>query len=290
MRTSHSFIRFTAATLGTAALATLALIAPQASTAPAVAEETTAAGCAVDTAVLEWGVKLSFRSYISGSIAQGSWEVADGAEYEVVNNDGVFRWSNGEGSVDPETGVGSVTFPGSIHFTGHGGVLDLVFANPTVEFRGDGSADLLLDARSNNAQGELVVDSAQVPTARIDGIGEIDPESGAFSFTAAPAILTADGATAFGGFYATGDALDPVTLSVGFGSCETASAVEPTTEAGGSTPTEEITATPISAPVDENEVPWVPIIVGGIALVVIVAAGGLLLAGRKKKGGDASAE
>lgn len=275
---SRTMTRLTAATLGAAALAGFALLAPISTPAPAAADEQ-GASCEVTEAVLEWGVKESFRSYITSSIAKGGWEVGDGAEYETPS----FRWANGAGSLDPSTGEGSVSFTGSIVFTGHEGVLNLAFANPTVEFRGDGSANLLLDARSNNAQGELAVDGTQISVGRIDGIGEIDAESGSASVVAAPVILTADGAEAFAGFYATGDALDPVTLTLTLAPCEAPAGEsgDAGDDAGSGSDSDEVVAEPISAPA-ESEVPWLPIIIGGAAVVVIAVTAGLLVAGRKK--------
>lgn len=279
----HSILRFASIALGAAVLAGAAVLLPASSPAPAQAEETSATSCEVTGGTLDWGVKESFRSYISGSIAGGSWEVSEGASYETPS----FHWADPVGSIDADTGKGSVSFTGTIAFTGHEGVLNLVFANPTIEFRGDGTANLLLDARSNNAQGELAVDEAQVSVGRIDGLGGIDPTSGSGSVADAPAILTADGAQAFAGFYGTGDELDPISLSLEFAPCS-ASAAAPVEDAANA---DEATMTPISADVDEPGVPWIPIAIGVAAILVIAAAAILLLAGRKKPTeADGSAE
>ena len=122
-----------------------------------VAAETPAGACAVEGGTFTWGVKESFRSYISGSIANGEWQVSDGLAYEVPN----FVWSGATGEIDPSTGAGSVSFGGTVHFTGHDGVLDLTLANPTIEFEEDGTVALLLDTKSNDAQGNLAVDETQ---------------------------------------------------------------------------------------------------------------------------------
>ncbi len=71
------------------------------------AKVTTAAeGCPVDDATLTWGFKETFRSYISGSIANGEWTVADGATYETPD----FGWSDGTGAYDPDGGEGLIAF------------------------------------------------------------------------------------------------------------------------------------------------------------------------------------
>ena len=39
--------------------------------------------CEVQDVSITWGFKESFRSYISGSIAQGSWEASGDVGYEI---------------------------------------------------------------------------------------------------------------------------------------------------------------------------------------------------------------
>lgn len=276
-----------------AALAASALFAPTAASAspilestslaaptlaaPTLAEDATSSTCVVTGGELQWGVKESFRSYISGSIANGEWVVADGTNYETP----LFSWANPVGEVDAETGEGTISFTGSIHFTGHDGVLDLLFANPTIKLIGDGTGQLLLDTKSNNMQGELVIDEQQAYVGKIEGIGQADPVSGALDFADLPVVLTADGAAAFGQLYSSGEALDPLALALQFGPCEGGAG-------SGAVVAEpddvEVEAVPISAE-DPASIPWVPIIVGGVALIVIGVTVGMLVAGRKKGDG-----
>ena len=267
-----------------AALAASALLMPTAANAvPILAEDSTNTTCVVTGGELKWGVKEAFRSYISGSIANGDWVVADGTTYETP----LFSWANPVGEINAETGEGTVSFAGSIHFSGHAGVLNLLLENPTIVFGGDGTAQLLLDTKSNNAQGELVVDEQQAYIGKIEGIGQTDPASGALAFADAPVVLTSDGATAFSGFYASGDALDPVSLSLQFGPCEgQAKTVEPVADHEGGEPEVK----PIAAEAPASNIPWLPIIVGGVALIVIGVTIGMLLAGRKKGAGAADGD
>lgn len=287
---THARTRITtglaAVTLGAAAiLVPSAAQATEPATLPAITApaETSAELCEVSAGTLTWGVKESFRSYIT-SIAAGGWEVSDGTEYAVPS----FSWSNPVGTIDAATGKGSVSFTGAIQFTGHKGVLNLVIANPTVEFGGDGTAKLRLDTRSNNVEGELVIDEQQAYLGKIEGISEQDLSTGEIAFADASAILTSEGATAFGGFYSSGDDLDPVTLELTLASCEGGSVT-----AGGTTD-EEIIATPPVA-TQEPQVPWLPIIIGAVALAIIGVVTGMLIAGRKKgaaagSGGVSSAD
>lgn len=269
-------IRRSSIVLGGALLASSLLLAPVSAQAAPIAAEDAAAACAVTDGTLTWGVKESFRSYISGSIANGSWEASDGATYDTPS----FQWGSGIGEIDPATGTGSVSFTGSVHFTGHDGVLDLTLANPTLEFEGDGKATLLLDARSTDATGEVTIDSEQ------EWVGDV--EAGSFSaitetgFEAAamPTILTNTGAKAFAGFYEPGVELDPIDLALSFDNCDTSgvAAEAPADE------TPQATAEPIAeAPAaTEQQVPWVPIIIGGVAILVIGVTAGMLLTGRKR--------
>lgn len=260
--------RITTGAAAGAFFATALLVPATAHAAPALTEASPSSVCEVTGGELSWGVKESFRSYISGSIAHGKWEVADGATYETPS----FGWSNPVGEIDAETGEGTVSFTGSIHFTGHDGALDMTLANPTVALQGDGTAQLLLDTKSQRATGEVAIDETQAYIGKIDGVGQIDPASGEVQLEAAPAVLTSDGATAFGDYYSSGDELDPISLTVQLGPCEGAGAVGP-----APAETEEPAAQQAS-----SGVPLVPIIIGGVALVVIGVTAGMLVAGRKK--------
>lgn len=189
--------------------------------APAVRTMSAFVGCAVDAATLSWGFKEAFRSYISSSIANGEWTVADGATYETP----AFGWANGTGGYDPAIASGEVGFTGSVNFTGHGGVLDTTIANPVIRLVDAGSALLLLDISGDTQAGATVVESA-VEFAELDlGAATVSFENGVLTITDAPAMLTADGSAAFG-TYEPGTELDPVsvTLTVGQDCAEAAPA------------------------------------------------------------------
>lgn len=232
---------------------------------PASAEVATE-GCTIDDASITWGFKESFRSYISGSIAKGSWQVADGAAYETPS----FGFSDGTGTTDADAGTGAITFGGSIHFTGHGGLLDTTVANPTIALTGPGTAQILLDLRSVSmedamAGGTEAATLTQVPFGDLDLSGATiarDGESLSIAVEAAPTTITAEGFEAFGSYEA-GSALDPVTLTAS-GTCAEPVAAEPTPP-----PTAE---SPLMTEVEEDA-PASP------GLVVAIAGGLLALAG-----------
>ena len=222
------------ARLTTAATAT-ALLAVAMSAPIAAQAHDAEGGCEVTAASLTWGVKESFRSYIGSAIANGSWETANGATYTTPE----FGWSTATGSIDPETGHGQIAFTGSIVFSGHDGLLHLVLADPTIHL-GDDGATLLLDVLSNDTTGALAVDEQDLSfaTLPIDVAGTAWEPGGSQSWAGVgPVALTEPGAAAFGGFYAAGDELDPISLSVtlsdecGAEAVETAApTVEPTAD------------------------------------------------------------
>ena len=177
--------------------------------APAAAQ---APGCEVDAATLTWGFKESFRAYIDGSIANGEWTVADGATYETP----AFGFAAEDGRLDPRVMQGSVDFPGSVRFTGHGGILDTTIANPALLFRADGKAFLLLDVRGVTMEGDDVA-MASTLFVELDLTGQdLAPVDGIVTLDEVPTTLTADGALAFPN-YPAGEAFDPVSATIDVG-------------------------------------------------------------------------
>jgi large repetitive protein len=189
------------------ALGGLSLGAPAEPASAQPAAVTAYATCSVDDAVITWGFKESFRSYISGTIAHGEWQVADGATYETPS----FGFQNGTGEYS-SLGTGSLDFAGSIRFTGHGGILDTTVANPTLRFDTVTSATLLLDV-SGTTQDGAEVDEKHVEFAHLDlATAEVSDADGALTITATPTTLTDAGAVAFG-TYEAGELLDPLTVT-----------------------------------------------------------------------------
>ena len=161
-----------------------------------------ARACIVEDATLTWGFKESFRSYISGTIANGEWTVSDGATYETPD----FGFAGGTGT------FGEVAFDGAIRFTGHGGILDTTVANPRIIW-GGASGTLYLDVSGTTQEGDPV-DETAVPFADLTFGEEIGVDAdGDLRFEDVAATLTDEGAAAFG-TYESGEPLDPLTIQL----------------------------------------------------------------------------
>ncbi|WP_199035599.1 HtaA domain-containing protein [Glycomyces salinus] len=152
----------------------------------------------------DWGIKESFRSYVTGPIADGEIDTADGAS---ENGNGTFRFTGAEGTFDSDTGELDAAFDGTVHFTGHDGELDLSVSD--VALRGTG------DDLSLYVGGTELAELAEV---------ELDAVDGGLSVSGAAATLTEDGADFFAAevngqetrFYEAGEELDPVSFALAF--------------------------------------------------------------------------
>ncbi|WP_237237226.1 HtaA domain-containing protein [Rothia nasimurium] len=169
---------------------------------------TTQADGTVSAATFDWGVRSSFRNYIGGGIAKGSWEL-NGVTY--ANQ--AFGWSKGTGTY--ANGKGSVAFEGSVRFTGHGGTLNTLMANPRLEINGS-TGTLYLTVSSNDMKGQTT-HHGEVPFANVDLAG-LTVNGSSISVSNASATLTAEGKAAFAGFYKAGEALDPISFTGTLGS------------------------------------------------------------------------
>ncbi|MFJ6437665.1 HtaA domain-containing protein [Streptomyces sp. NPDC091416] len=165
---------------------------------------------------LDWGIKSSFQSYVTGPIAQGSWGLTGGA---ATVGGSQFRFHSATGSYDPAGGAFRAGFSGGVHFTGHrksdgSYELDLTISRPTVRIQGGGGT-VYADMVSKDRSSGRVTSAAQVPLATL-GLSGIDMTGGTtpVALDNIPATLTAQGAKAFAGYYTAGTPLDPVSLSV----------------------------------------------------------------------------
>ncbi|MEW2530796.1 HtaA domain-containing protein [Streptomyces sp. NPDC047071] len=177
--------------------------------AAAHAEERTVRGGRLD-----WGLKSSFQSYVTGPIAHGSWNLTGGA---ATVGGSQFRFHSAKGSYDPASGAFSAGFSGGVHFTGHkkgsSYQLDLAIGRPTVKVSG-GSGTLYADVVSKAKGSGKVTSATQVPFASLNLSGiDMKGGSGPIALTNIPATLTAQGAKAFAGYYTAGTRLDPLSLS-----------------------------------------------------------------------------
>lgn len=165
----------------------------------------------IKSANLDWGVRDSFRNYVRGGIANGSWEL-NGTSY----SSDAFNWSNGTGTF--KDGKGSISFSGSVRFTGHHGVLDTTIANPRLEINGN-SGTLYATMNSNDPSGKAT-NYGEVALLKVDLSG-LQSSADAVSVNGAATTLTAEGAKAFAGFYDAGKDMAPLSFSAAINGAKT---------------------------------------------------------------------
>ena len=165
----------------------------------------------IKSANLGWGVRDSFRNYVRGGIANGSWEL-NGTSY----SSDVFNWSNGTGTF--KDGKGSISFSGSVRFTGHHGILDTTIANPRLEINGN-SGTLYATMNSNDPSGKAT-NYGEVALLKVDLSG-LQSSADAVSVNGAATTLTAEGAKAFAGFYDAGKDMAPLSFSAAINGAKT---------------------------------------------------------------------
>ncbi|SEG63680.1 Immunoglobulin I-set domain-containing protein [Nonomuraea solani] len=180
---------------------------------------------AITVGTLDWGVKESFRTYITGSIAHGTITTGGGA---ADNGDGTFRFPLAKGTYDTEQRTVLLSYTGQVRFTGHSGALDLLIANPQVAIGATGST-LYADVTSLPLDGTKPVSYPVVDLATLT----LNTPDGS-TWTDLPAALTAAGVPAFADFYGEGEALDPVTVTYdGPGGTPAPGSQAPVPEGGG---------------------------------------------------------
>ena len=151
---------------------------------------------AVTGGSMTWEFKQSFKNYINGPIAHGSF------------SGGAFTASGGAVNVDAG-GIGRVNFQGSIVATGHGGSLDLRILNPSIQITGPNSGVLYGTLTQAGSGGYVAIANLAFASVSVSG--------GSIVATGSSAALTGAAAAAFGGFYGAGTELDPVSFSASLG-------------------------------------------------------------------------
>ena len=173
---------------------------------PATAPE---GACEVREVTITWGFKESFRSYISGAIAQGSWDTSGDVGYSLPE----FTFTGGEGYVTPDRTNADVSFEGEVVFSGHEGILETTLANPRLTVVDTRSAVLFVDV-TGDTMDEVSVSETDVPFARVvwgNSDEEIVAESGRWEVRGAEVVLTEEGSAAFG-TYPAGEVMDPMSV------------------------------------------------------------------------------
>ncbi|WNI15280.1 HtaA domain-containing protein [Actinacidiphila sp. ITFR-21] len=176
-----------------------------------------AAGRTVEGGRLDWGIKASFQSYVTGPIARGSWSLTGSAG--TIGSD-QFRFPSAQGAYQPGSGALTAAFQGGVHFVGHredDGTyqLDLTVSRPTIRISGH-TGTLYADMRGRDKDTGKVTTDYQVPLAALSlgGLSTAGVTGPRLVLSGVPATLTAQGARSFAGYYTAGTRLDPVSVSV----------------------------------------------------------------------------
>lgn len=176
---------------------------------------------------LNWGFRQSFRNYIQTGVAKGSITLGDGAS----DNGGNFAFTpRTNGTTVTSDSQGTVEFNGSVHFLGHQAedkwILDTTMSDIKMVFNGS-SAQLVVDLVAREFKGTtyddigeyIISDDIVLADVSLNSAADFSQDSIDLSGTT---DLTAAGAQAFGGFYETGEALDPTGGSLTISSTTTA--------------------------------------------------------------------
>ncbi|MGG7574223.1 HtaA domain-containing protein [Streptomyces sirii] len=159
---------------------------------------------------LDWGVKKSFRDYVTGPIGGGRAQLAGGATLTAAG----YRFPKGHGAYDAAKSTLTAGFHGSVRFLAHSGALDLTFRNLSVRVEGT-KGTLLADVSAKSRDSGRITTTDDLPVAALTlPAGAPAPNKGVLTLDQVPAKLTARGAEAFDRMYRPGQALDPVTLAV----------------------------------------------------------------------------
>ncbi|MFI0722957.1 HtaA domain-containing protein [Streptomyces sp. NPDC021224] len=181
-------------------------------TPPTTAPTTPGGPATVADGNLDWGVKESFRTYVTGPIAAGKVELSGGATATASG----YRFPKGTGAWDAGATELNAAFSGGVRFLGHlqqgTYALDLKLSDLKVHTEG-ATGTLTADVASKDLTSGKVTDYDDLAVADLTGVAPA-AKSGVVTVSAAKATLTADGAKVFSGFYEKGAALDPVTLAV----------------------------------------------------------------------------
>lgn len=176
-----------------------------------------------------WGIRKSYRDYVTGPVAGGAITATDGATW--LNGSGTgkgpFLWSVQDSAYNPATEVGYVQMTGTVRTVGHahssgGWVLDLTVANPRLEIDGD-TGTLVVDLNYRPYAGfdpptlPAMQAALDVPFATVDLSGQnlVPDANGAYKITNAPTvgIPAAMELISWDDFYGSNVSLDPLSIT-----------------------------------------------------------------------------
>ncbi|MEU8435164.1 HtaA domain-containing protein [Streptomyces sp. NPDC029216] len=156
---------------------------------------------------LAWGVKESFRTYVTTS---GGTVTPEGG---AAKNGDSFSFSGGAGTLDAKAQKLHASFQGGLRFQDQAHHIDLTFANVRIDAQG-AKGTLVLDVK-NAAGTQTNVSFATLDLTKAD----YKTKNGVLTLDAVRAALTAEGAAAFSADgarsdYHAGDRADDVNLTV----------------------------------------------------------------------------
>lgn len=177
--------------------------------------------CAVSAASVGWGLKQSFRSYLTGPIAMGGWKLDQvGFAGSQGGADGQFQFTADPSAVRMSGQDVDIPLQGSVHLTGHLGALDITYSNMKVKVRGT-TAQFIADYRSNTVSsftaGARVTGAktgTQVPVAQFQLDAPVSATGGTVHLSG-PGYITEDGNQSLGGNYGEGNnTADPIDITL----------------------------------------------------------------------------
>jgi hypothetical protein len=175
-----------------------------------------------------WGLRSSYRSYVTAPFAEGSITVDEGATWldGPGTGKGAFRWTVSTATFDPGTEQGSVQFRGAVRTKAHpaagGHALELSIWNPRLEIDGDvGTLHADINHRPYSGTSPTTLPALQaafdVPFATVDlsGASWAADANGNIQVLNAPmvGIPAAMALIGWDSFYGNPVALDPLTVT-----------------------------------------------------------------------------
>lgn len=156
----------------------------------------------VAEATLEWGIKDSFRNYITGG-AKGK---VDTIGTTTIGTD-AYNWKGGTGTVAADGSSADVSFTGGVHMTGHSGLLDLTITNPRFEATTSTAGNLYVDVRSRVlATGDYIEQKGVLFSNLTLAQPQVTDKS--VSYVVTKSAITEEGAKGFAGYWSPGTVLE----------------------------------------------------------------------------------
>lgn len=184
-----------------------------------------AAPATVEGASLEWGIKSSFRNYITSPVAKGSVSLLGNTTTAVS---GAYSWTSGSGIADTTGSLADAKFSDDdgVHFQGHESspssgdyALDLSFSGLRVVVTSASAGEIRANVSGKTYPGGESFTLSDTAIAALD-LSSVTPSTSVaggvttLTWTNVPSELTAAGVPAFADFYTEGTALDAATFSV----------------------------------------------------------------------------